>query len=106
MPLKSGSSESVISSNIRELMSTGNYDIKQATAIAYANARSTTDKDSESSARQYDINGWPEIKNNPLSKVGVFPYPGAQISPKLDPEKIYMVYRSAQELENPECIES
>lgn len=39
MPLKSGSSKKVISSNIRELMHTGKYPQKQAVAIAFSNAR-------------------------------------------------------------------
>lgn len=57
-------------------------------------------------ARRYDTNGWPEIKNNPLSKVGVFPYLGKQISPELDPEKIYQVYRPEEELSSVGFIES
>lgn len=55
-------------------------------------------------ARLPDTNGWPEIKSNPLSKVGVFPYSGASIG--ADPEKIYQVYRPAEELSDPECIDS
>lgn len=103
MPLKSGKSESTISANIAELINAG-HDPKQAAAIAYSNARKTA-KDGES-ARTYDLNGWPEIKGNPLSKVGVFPYSGSQISSDLDPEKIYMVYRPEEELNDPDCIES
>lgn len=57
-------------------------------------------------ARTYDGNGWIEIKNNPISKVGVFPYLGRSISAELEPDKIYMVYRSAAELSHPDCIES
>lgn len=58
-----------------------------------------------------DINGWVEIKGNPLSKVGIFPYLGAQIDPNgqdpnIEPEKIYNIYRSEEELTNKECIES
>lgn len=59
------------------------------------------------SARKYDDNGWPEIKGNPISKVGVFPYSGAQIGhPELDPNKIYMVYRPEEELADEETINS
>lgn len=58
------------------------------------------------SARVLDFNGWAEIKGNPLSKVGVFPYLGKQIHPDLEPEKIYNVYRPEEELSHPECIES
>ena len=31
------------------------------------------------SARQTDLNGFIEVKGNPISKVGVFPYLGAQL---------------------------
>lgn len=58
------------------------------------------------SARVPDINGWPEIKGNPLSKVGVFPYYGRQISDKFNPDEIYNVYRPEEELSDPECLES
>lgn len=58
------------------------------------------------SARVADINGWYEVKGNPLSKVGVFPYLGRSISSALDPDKIYMVYRPATELADPECLAS
>jgi hypothetical protein len=60
--------------------------------------------------RKIDINGWYEVKENPLSKVGVFPYTGAMIDPRgefgLDPKKIYNVMRPQEELEDPETIES
>jgi hypothetical protein len=39
MPLKTGSSERVISANIKELMKTGKYSQKQAIAIAESEAR-------------------------------------------------------------------
>jgi uncharacterized protein len=58
------------------------------------------------SARQEDLNGFIEIKDNPFSKVGVFPYLGAQIDSSLIPDKIYNVYRSEDELSDPECIAS
>lgn len=62
--------------------------------------------ENESTNRYQDINGWVEIKNNPLSKVGVFSYSGSQISEELDPDTIYQVYRPEEELSDPECIES
>jgi 8-oxo-dGTP pyrophosphatase MutT (NUDIX family) len=65
--------------------------------------RSGMDRDT---ARRFDDNGWFEIKRNPLSKTGVFPYLGKNIDPSLEPEKTYMVYRPASELSNPETIES
>ena len=57
------------------------------------------------SARKYDGNEWFEVKRNPLSKVGVFPYSGRSIG-AADPDKIYQVYRSEEELSNPETIDS
>lgn len=56
--------------------------------------------------REVDTNGWPEIKNNPLSKVGVFQYSGRSLPNAPDPDRMYMVYRPAEELANPETIES
>lgn len=59
------------------------------------------------SARITDGNGWFEVKANPISRVGVFPYSGAQLG-KTGPDalRIYQVYRPAEELADPECIES
>lgn len=118
MPLKKGKSQATISSNIAELIRAG-HDPKQAAAIAYKEAGEdaeidpnayttgvTKDDDEDQSGRIYDTNGWAEIKDNPISKVGVFPYSGAQISSDLDPDKIYKVYRPAEELSDPETIES
>jgi uncharacterized protein len=124
MPLKSGSSKSVISSNIEELINAG-HKPSQAAAIAYKQAGEDlddpqaeptvnslyesvdTDKEKTESAREYDLNGWPEIKGNPISKVGVFPYSGAQIGDSsLNPDTIYMVYRPENELNNNDTINS
>lgn len=52
-----------------------------------------------------DVNGWYEIKNNPLSKVGVFPYLGRNIGAP-DPDKLYSVLRPADELANPDTVNS
>ncbi len=45
-----------------------------------------------------DTNGYWEIKHNPISKVGVFPYMGRSISDECEPDKVYYVYRSADTL--------
>lgn len=58
------------------------------------------------SARVQDLNGWYESKGNPISKVGVFPYLGAQLPDAPDPGRIYQVYRPAEELGRRECLES
>lgn len=100
MPLQSGPSKEVVQANIEKLIREG-YEPKQAAAIAYSKAGGDSD-----SARVVDLNGWPEIKDNPISKVGVFPYYGSQISPELNPTTIYYVYRPAEELAAPECIDS
>lgn len=111
MPLKTGSSQEVISSNVAELRHSG-YSEQQAVAIAESEARRDAGDSTEGesinadSVRSVDANGWIEIAGNPLSKSGVFPYRGRSISPKLDPDKIYMVYRPAEELSRPETIRS
>lgn len=45
-----------------------------------------------------DSNSFWEIKHNPISKVGIFPYLGRSISDECEPDKIYYVYRSADTL--------
>lgn len=104
-----------ISKRIDELVNEG-YDPKEAEAIAYSEHRRNAKDDdtgksfkiyaSDESARVYDLNGWPEIKGNPISKVGVFDYLGADISPELVPDQIYKVYRPEEELSKLETIES
>jgi hypothetical protein len=56
--------------------------------------------------KQVNENGFWRIENNPISQVGVFPYLGKNISEKLDPNKIYFVYRPSEELFAPETLES
>lgn len=62
------------------------------------------------SQRQHDINGWFEVKNNPISKVGVFPYLGSTIDSSgefgLTPDELYNVFRPEAELNNPDTIDS
>lgn len=115
MPLEPGKSQEVISRNIEELIKAG-HSRAQAAAIAYREAGEAQDDDTgqtfkiydgeAGSARKYDLNGWAEVKGNPISKVGVFDYLGSDISPELVPDQIYRVYRPAEELSDPETIES
>lgn len=56
--------------------------------------------------RIVDGNGWFEVKANPISRVGIFPYSGRQVGDMENPDKIYMVLRPEEELSHPECIES
>jgi 8-oxo-dGTP pyrophosphatase MutT (NUDIX family) len=60
----------------------------------------------DESARQLDTNGWAEIKGNPISKVGVFPYSGGQLAGAPDPSRVYQVLRPPEELGAAECIAS
>lgn len=105
MPLLKGKKN--MGRNIAELERAG-HKPSQAIAIAYREAGE--DSDSEESAREFDTNGWMEIKGNPISKVGIFPYSGMQIDPEgkhgLDPNTIYNVYRAEEELNNPDTIQS
>lgn len=55
--------------------------------------------------RVSDGNGWYEVKGNPLSKVGVFPYRGSSIGAP-DADRIYNVYRPAEELSSQATIDS
>lgn len=53
-----------------------------------------------------DVNDFWLIPDNPMTKIGVFPYLGRQISPELEPDKIYQVLRPKEELTRPETLES
>lgn len=55
--------------------------------------------------RETDINGFWSIPGNPISKVGVYPYRGSEIGAP-EPERIYQVYRPAEELSDPEALAS
>jgi len=52
------------------------------------------------SKRKIDKNGWMQVDDNPIAKSGIFPYLGSEIRgiDGLDPNKIYRVYRSDDEL--------
>lgn len=57
------------------------------------------------SKQHKDINGFITVKDNPITKVGVYPYLGREIGAPIA-NKIYMVYRPAEELQKPETLES
>ncbi|WP_340610872.1 DUF2213 domain-containing protein [Xenorhabdus bharatensis] len=57
------------------------------------------------SKRTYDLNGWLEVKDNPISKVGVFDYLGSEIGAPVA-DQIYKVLRPQEELENITTINS
>lgn len=55
--------------------------------------------------REVNQFGFLTVEDNPITKVGVFPYLGSQIGAP-DKDRIYMVHRPAEELNNPETIDS
>lgn len=57
------------------------------------------------SKRQFDFNGWMYVDDNPITKEGVFPYLGKEIGAP-EPNRIYYVYRPAEELQKQETIDS
>ncbi|OTA14606.1 phage protein [Xenorhabdus vietnamensis] len=57
------------------------------------------------SKRTYDLNGWLEVKDNPITKVGVFDYLGSEIGAPVA-DQIYKVLRPQEELENIATINS
>lgn len=67
-------------------------------------AKTVTTDSNDVTSRVVDGNGWFEVKGNPLSKVGIFQYSGAQVGG--DPSKVYNVYRPEEELSNPETLDS
>lgn len=56
--------------------------------------------------KKTDHNGYWYIEDNPISRAGVFQYLGSQISEELEPDRLYNVYRPAEELFNPEAMKS
>lgn len=51
------------------------------------------------SQREIDPNGWWYIKKNAISKSGVFPYLGSEITGAPEPNRVYNVFRPPEELE-------
>lgn len=58
------------------------------------------------SARKPDGNGWYEVPDNPLSRVGVFEYLGSELPGAPEPDRVYRVLRPPEELSDPATIES
>lgn len=57
-------------------------------------------------SKTIDDNGYWLIEDNPVSIEGVFPYLGKTIDARLEPYRIYQVYRPFEELSNPETLKS
>ena len=53
-----------------------------------------------------DKNDFWFIENNPITKVGVYPYLGKQRSQDCEPDKIYYVLRPKEELFRKETLDS
>lgn len=105
MPLESGKSHEAFENNVKELISTGKYDQKQALAIAYAKQDEVKDFADTDTHREIDPNGYMTVRDNPIICAGVFQYKGSSL-PGADPDLIYNVYRPLEELENPETMAS
>ena len=127
MPLSSGKSKAAFSHNIEVEMREGNKPQKQAVAIAYAKKRGdcsvemddaeieaddcdvTPDSAMDSARRlAFDrrmetIDGHLVVTDCNISKANVCPYLGSEIpnseALRLEPSKIYMLYRDAAELQ-------
>ena len=56
--------------------------------------------------KEIDKNDYWLIPDNPITKIGVFPYLGRQISPELEPDTVYQVLRPEEELTKPETLKS
>lgn len=105
MPLTTGQSRSAFKHNVEAEMAAGKGQ-KQSVAIAYAEQRkSAKDESQRLTARNEDMNGFITIDDNPISRSGVFQYLGSSIGAE-DPNKIYNVYRPAEELSHADAIES
>lgn len=60
----------------------------------------------EKSKRTVDWNGFMEVRDNPISKSGVYPYLGSEIPGAKEPDRVYKVYRPEEELARQETIDS
>jgi len=68
--------------------------------------RKLTAKDAALDKREYDTNGWFEVKDNPLSKVGVFKYSESSVVKGGDANKMVNVFLPPEELGSEEAIKS
>ncbi|NII73253.1 hypothetical protein FHW84_001822 [Dyella sp. SG562] len=122
MPLKKGSSREVISANIKELIEAG-HDPDQAEAIAYKEARKTTDFDGAGHSRYYTVSklgpkrsltpeGYLLCLDVPVARTGEMVYAEGEIAGEDGeailggPDKLIRVSRGPEELFRPETIAS
>lgn len=64
-----------------------------------------TDFNDTETHREQDHNGYLLIKDNPITRAGVFQYKGSSL-PGADPNRIYSVYRPLEELADPDTLAS
>ena len=122
MPLKKGSSKSVIEANIKELIEAG-HEPDQAAAIAYKNARQTSDFDSTGQSRYYTVSklgpkrsltpeGYLLCLGVPVARTGEMMYGEGEIADangdmvKGDVDGLIRVSRGPDDLFRPETIAS
>lgn len=122
MPLKKGSSKSVIEANIKELIEAG-HEPDQAAAIAYKNARQTSDFDSTGQSRYYTVSklgpkrsltpeGYLLCLSVPVARTGEMMYGEGEIADangdmvKGDVDGLIRVSRGPDDLFRPETIAS
>ncbi len=56
--------------------------------------------------KEIDTNDFWILRDNPVTKEGIFSYMGYQISPDIQGDKIYKVFRPLSEVASPEALES
>ena len=62
--------------------------------------------DTKNSNREKDTNGFLHVSNCHCTKVQIAQYLGSEISPDLEPDKVYNVFRPEEELKKAETIQS
>jgi hypothetical protein len=122
MPLKKGSSREVIEANIADLIKAG-HEPDQAAAIAYKEARKTTDFDGAGRSRYYTVNrlgpkrsltpeGYLLCEGVPVARTGEMLYAEGEIAGedgemiKGDQDGLIRVSRGPEELFRPETLAS
>lgn len=122
MPLKKGSSREVIEANIKELIAAG-HEPDQAEAIAYKEARKTTDFDGTGHSRYYTVSklgekrsltpeGYLLCLDVPVARTGEMLYAEGEIAGDDGeailggPDKLIRVSRGTEDLFRPETIAS
>lgn len=106
--LQHGTSHGVIAANIAQLILDGE-EPNAARRLAYREAsREALDYAEPTNAesrREIDQYEYLTVRDNPIIRAGVFPYPGSRL-PGADPARTYNVYRPLEELSRQATLES